>query len=160
MAVSGPLVSLERISPELATRIVARSELAGDGWHPEYPFQDELDPLRTLALDENPDAIFTLYLIRRDADGLAVGGIGFFGPPDAAGRVELGYGLVSSARGQGLASAAVDLAMQLARRAGALIATASTDIDNVPSQRVLAHAGFSEVSKDASLVFFERRLLD
>ena len=50
----------------------------------------------------NPDPVFTMYLIRRKADGLAVGGFGFIGPPGEDGCVEFGYGLVPSALGQGI----------------------------------------------------------
>ncbi|OZB86725.1 MAG: N-acetyltransferase, partial [Microbacterium sp. 14-71-5] len=72
---------LDPIDPALAARIVAREERAGDDWHPEYPFADELVPLRSLASREEADPVFTLYAIRDD-EGVAVGGFGFFGPPD------------------------------------------------------------------------------
>ena len=41
------------------------------------------------------------------ATGLVVGGIGFAGPPGAAGEVELGYGIVPSRQGRGYATEAV-----------------------------------------------------
>ncbi|MEU5941850.1 hypothetical protein ABZ807_22300 [Micromonospora sp. NPDC047548] len=35
--------------------------------------------------------------------GLVTGGIGFFGPPDADGKVELGYGVAPKVKGCGYA---------------------------------------------------------
>lgn len=151
-------VVLERITPALARRIVAREELPGDDWHPDYPFADELDPLRSLAECGAPDPVFTMYLIRRSSDGLAVGGIGFFGPPDEHGRVELGYGLVAAARGAGLATEALGLAIRLAAQSGATLAAADTDAGNTASQRVLARAAFTEVGRNAASVYWERSL--
>lgn len=160
MTLDRPRVTLERISPTLAQRIVDRAEIPGDDWHPDYPFVDELDPLRSLAGSSTPHPVFTMYLIRRTSDGLAVGGLGFFGPPDADGRVELGYGLVPSARGAGLAAEAVGLALRLARDAGATTVVADTDEGNAASQRVLTANGFAEVARRDDLVLFERLLLD
>lgn len=150
---------LDVISPELARRIVARDEQPGDDWHPEYPFADELDPLRSLAAASSTDPVFTMYLIRRRSDGSAVGGIGFFGPPDGTGTVEFGYGLVPSARGAGIATEAVELALQHAADNGARAAVADTDITNVASQRVLEKNGFVEVGRSAALVYYRRELV-
>ena len=149
---------LDVISPELARRIVARDEQPGDDWHPEYPFADELDPLRSLAAASSTDPVFTMYLIRRRSDGSAVGGIGFFGPPDDTGTVEFGYGLVPSARGAGLATESVELALQQAADNGARAVVADTDVANVASQRVLEKNGFVEVRRGAALVFYRREL--
>ncbi|WPF80671.1 GNAT family N-acetyltransferase [Sanguibacter sp. 4.1] len=153
-----PRVTLEPISPALAQRIVDRTEIPGDDWHPEYPFVDELDPLRSLARSTAPHPVFTMYLVRRSSDGLAVGGLGFFGPPDSNGRVELGYGLVPGARGAGLAKQAVGLALRMARDAGATVAAADTEADNLASRRVLAANGFLEVERRGGLVLVERPL--
>ena len=100
-----------------------------------------------------------MYLIRRRSDGSAVGGIGFFGPPDDTGTVEFGYGLVPSARGAGLATESVELALQQAADNGARAVVADTDITNVASQRVLEKNGFVEVRRGAALVFYRRELV-
>lgn len=126
---------LDVISPELARRIVARDEQPGDDWHPEYPFADELDPLRSLAAASSTDPVFTMYLIRRRSDGSAVGGIGFFGPPDGTGTVEFGYGLVPSARGAGLATEAVELALQHAAESGARAGPREERLRRGPARR-------------------------
>ena len=158
MVITTSRISLEPISPALARRIVDRDEHSDDHWHPEYPFVDELVPLQGLADSEEPDPVFTLYLLRRRSDGLAVGGFGFFGPPDDDRRIEFGYGLVPSARGEGLATEAVRAALDFAARRGARIAAADTEIDNIASQQVLLKAGLSEVRRDGSQVFYERQL--
>jgi RimJ/RimL family protein N-acetyltransferase len=158
MILEGSRVVLEPITPALAQRIIARDEHSDDRWHPEYPFVDELVPLRSLAASSKPDPDFTLYLIRRTSDQLAVGGFGFFGPPDEQGRVEFGYGLIPNARGGGLATEAVTLGIDHARRSGAKLAAADTDVQNVASQRVLVKAGFTEVARRDAQVFYERSL--
>lgn len=158
MIIRSSRLVLESISPALAQRIADREELPGDDWHAEYPFADELSPLRSLAKSKDPDPNFTMYLIRRSSDGQAVGGIGFTGPPDARGRVQFGFGLVPSARGFGLATDAVVLVINHASQHGAMLAAANTNLDNVASQRVLTKNGFIEVARDDSLVHFERDL--
>jgi len=151
-------VVLEPISPGLARRIIAREEQPGDNWHPEYPHPDELDPLRSLADATTSDPNFTMYMIRRSSDGQAVGGFGFFGPPDEHGVVEFDYGLVPAGRGAGLATEAVALALDHARDCGATIATADTAGDNAASQRVLVRSGFTETGRRDSLLFYQRAL--
>lgn len=152
-------LALDSISPALAGRIVARDQTDDDNWHPEYPFEDELVPLAALAATSSPDPVFTMYLIRRKSDGCAIGGFGFFGPPDDTGQVEFGYGLVASVRGDGLATEAVCRALEVAAEYGALSAAADTDLHNRPSQRVLEKAGLLETSRDESAVYFRRSLV-
>lgn len=155
MILRGSRVVLEPISPALARRIVARDERPGDHWHAEYPFADELDPLRSLSALETPDPHFTMYVLRRVSDGLAVGGFGFFGPPDATGRVGFGYGLVPSARGAGLATEAVTLALSYAATWGAAVAAVDTDLGNRASQRVVEKSGLTEIDRRGAVVFYE-----
>ena len=154
------IVTLHPISPDHAHRIVAREPVEGDAWHPEYPFDDELGPLTPYASSAGGHPVFTFYQVRETATGLAVGGIGFFGPPDTAGphagTVELGFGLVASARGRGLASAALAAALEIAEAHGATAVIADTLLENLASQRVLAKNGFVESNRDDSLAYFRR----
>ena len=99
-----------------------------------------------------------MYLIREDRSGLAIGGLGFFGPPDDHGCVEFGYGLVESARGKGYATEAVSAALEFARANGARYAKADTAPDNLPSQRVLEKAGLKLVEKSGSAFYYAREL--
>jgi RimJ/RimL family protein N-acetyltransferase len=147
---------LHPITPDEAGRIVA-GEREPD-WHPEYPFEDELDPLRSLAGAASPDPVFTLYQVRERASGLAIGGIGFFGRPDREGVAELGYGLVTAARGRGYATVALVAAVGVAAGHGATAVRADTEVGNTASQRVLEKAGFREVRRTDELVYYERTL--
>lgn len=125
-----------------------------DRWHAEYPLDDELDPLRSLAASSEPDAVFTLYAIRTRSDNTSVGGIGFFGPPDHDGSVEIGYGLVEAARGKGLATEALIGAVRQALVSGARRVRADTDLHNLASQHVLEKAGFKEISRSEKSIFY------
>ena len=147
-------LTLHPLTVAEARRIAERAPGADDRWHADYPLEDELDPLRALAVASAPDPFFTLYAIRTSDDGVAVGGIGFFGPPDENGSVELGYGLVAAVRGRGFATEAVVALTRSALSNGPRQIRADTAIDNLASQRVLAKAGFSEVSRSGGLIFY------
>jgi len=157
---SAPAVDLHVITPVEAARIVAGAPLFDDRWHPEYPLADELDVLRPLAGDVAPDPVFGLMMIRDARDRLAVGGIGFFGPPDADGAVEVGYGLVPAVRGRGFASAALTQAIAIATAHGVRVVRADTDPANLPSSRVLERAGFRELPTSDGLRHFELLIAD
>lgn len=152
-----PRLVLHPIAPGEAARIVARSPGPDDHWHPEYPFADELDPLATLMQDPEPDPVFTLYQVRDRATGLAVGGIGFFGAPDADGAVELGYGLVAAARGRGFATEALAALVRLAFARGVSVVRADSEVVNEASHRVLRRAGFSDLGVRDGFALFEVR---
>jgi RimJ/RimL family protein N-acetyltransferase len=151
-------LTLHLIAPAEARRIVSGSPNPSDRWHPAYPLEDELDPLRSLADDSDPDPVFGLYRIQLLASGLAIGGIGFFGPPDEDGSVELGFGLVAPARGHGYATEALQAAVRIAAAHGAQRVKADTAPGNAASQRVLENGGFRQVSRSPGLVYYMREL--
>ncbi|MFI8992530.1 GNAT family N-acetyltransferase [Streptomyces sp. NPDC053542] len=96
------------------------------------------------------------YAITRTEDGVALGGIGFHGPPDEAGTVELGYDLSPSARGAGWATDAVRLlASWAAARPEVRMLRAATEPANLPSQRVLARSGFVRAGEETGMYVFE-----
>lgn len=145
---------LHPIAPSEARKIVDGSGRAQGGWHPNYPLADELDPLRMLADAPEAIAVFGLYQIRLRTSGLAIGGIGFFGPPDAEGCVEVGYGLVEAERGKGLATEALRRLVNVAAANGASCVKADTDIVNRASQRVLEKAAFAETHRAGTLIYY------
>ncbi len=119
----------------------AQAMVAGSlrrGWAPGYPREDDLDAVRGMTPD-GPDEWTPRHIVRR-SDGLAVGSVGCFGPP-VDGVVEVGYGLVESARGGGLMTDVLSGMVRSLEAAG-LRVVAHTLPDNVPSQRVLARLGF------------------
>ena len=86
---------------------------------------------------------------------VVIGGVGFHGEPDEGGRVEVGYGIVPSEQGAGLATQALGLLIGRAMGLGVRVLTAETDPENVASQAVLGHHGFTEVGADERTRFFE-----
>ncbi len=99
---------------------------------------------------ENAVGWFGWYAVRR-ADVLhpatLVGAAGYFGPPNEAGVVEIGYSLCPEWRGNGLAT---EMARALVERAAAhaLVTSivARTNSDNAPSVAVLEHCNFARVA--------------
>ncbi|CAM3769387.1 GNAT family N-acetyltransferase [Deinococcus frigens] len=77
------------------------------------------------------------------ADSRAVGQLGSKGRPNAAGELEIGYGLNPEVWGQGLATEAVGaLVSHLHTRPGVRTVTAQTALHNRASERVLEKLGF------------------
>lgn len=74
-----------------------------------------------------------------------IGDIGFHGPPDETGTVEIGYGIVEQYRGRGLVGESAVAICGLAwSRPEVDRIIAQTDEDNAASAGVLRHAGFRE----------------
>lgn len=136
-----------------AERIVARRPGPGDRWAPDFPFDGDVvglsAALQAAAASDEPCPLGH-YRVARAADGLAIGGIGFKGRPDD-GSVEIGFGLVPSARGHGYAAEAARALVALAARQGLDRVVADTDGDNIASQRTLERAGFAPAGTDGSL---------
>ena len=127
-------------------------------WHPDYPRQDDRDAA-SMVRGEDP---WGPRHITRKFDRLVFGSIGFFGPPapapgpssDGVPEVEIGYGLVSDARGRGVATEAVRALLALTDALGVRV-RASVSPDNSASIRVLAKCGFTELrggNEDGELV--------
>jgi len=116
-----------------------------EGWAEGYPRQDDLDAVGMLT--SGPDAWSPRHIVRR-SDGLAVGSIGCFGPPED-GVVEVGYGLVAQARGGGLMTDVLSGMVRSLEAAG-LSVTAHTEPGNVASHRVLARLGFERADEPAA----------
>lgn len=115
-------------------------------WATGYPREDDLDAVGMMP--SGPDAWTPRHIVRR-SDGLVVGSIGCFGPPDQ-GVVEVGYGLVADARRGGLMTDVLSGFVRSLEAAG-LSVVAHTDPDNVASHRVLARLGFQRhAAQDAA----------
>jgi len=137
-------------------RIAARSAGPDDAWADDFPFEGDVGAvggfLRATARGEQRP--FGFYRITRLADGRAIGGIGFKGQPED-GCVEIGYGLVPSARGNGYAAEAVVALLAIAADHGVSKVIADTTRDNIASQRTLVRAGFRLLNTDAELHHYE-----
>jgi len=153
-------LSLHAIDELEARRIRDRAPQPGDDWATDYPFEGDLAAIGAFlrATEQNGEQRpFGYYQIRLHSDGLAVGGVGFKGPPDGD-VVEIGYGLAPSARGHGYAAEALGSLVQIAVDLGVTTIRADTDLDNVASQRTLEHAGFHQVDADSELYHYEARI--
>lgn len=137
------LVSLELIPIGDIADMLASCDDPGnrhDDWHPDYPREDDCDGVRMVREVDG----WASRQIRRVSDGLVVGSIGFFGPPDKESgtlEAEVGYGLVEQARGQRLMSDALPALLALTDAAGVAV-RAGTSYDNAASLALMRSAGF------------------
>ncbi|MEV5594618.1 GNAT family N-acetyltransferase [Streptomyces sp. NPDC052496] len=151
---------LHPLSPAEARRLVARTPAAGDRWAPGYPTDGDVesaaDFLNHCAATGDPRP-FGDYEIRRRADGLVIGSLGFNRPPGADGSVPIGYGLVPEARGHGYAAEALRGLLRLAEDHGITCVKGDADHGNTASQHVMAAAGMRLVGEDERVKYFEIR---
>lgn len=135
-------------------RLVLRAWTPGDlaavrtgARHPLWAADFPADGDREIAdaLTERPDWLgpFGHRIVLERITGSAVGSIGLFWPP-SDGVLELGYGIVPSCRGRGYATeATVALAAYALTAPGVHTVSASVDLANPASVRVLEKAGFA-----------------
>ncbi|HVE73542.1 MAG TPA: GNAT family N-acetyltransferase [Mycobacteriales bacterium] len=76
-----------------------------------------------------------------------VGRVGFHGPPDASGSVEVGYTVAPEHRGRGLATEMAAAMFAWAAAQGAQTVVASVRPDNGPSLAVVAKLGFVQTGE-------------
>ncbi|MEV8565087.1 GNAT family N-acetyltransferase [Streptomyces sp. NPDC051322] len=153
---SGRLILREQ-SPAAAA-VLAEAGSAGIDWLDGAPGSGTQIAAKMVTMTVEAGAFLPgwgLFVIHRSADDVALGGIGYHGPP-ADGSVEIGYDLTESARGSGWATDAV-LAISHWSLSLPPVNTvlATTDPGNEPSQRVLARAGFSRVADRDALWAYE-----
>ena len=84
------------------------------------------------------------------AGGTVVGDIGFHGPPDEAGRAEIGYSVVPGRRGRGYATEAAAALLRWAQaQPGVRQVVAGCDPGNAASATVLERAGLVRAGEAA-----------
>lgn len=120
-------------------------------------------PAMARALRAAPDTEEWGGILIEKAGRVAVGGLGTKGPPDAAGRVDIGYGLSPHFEGRGYMTEAVGaLVAWLLARPEVRRVTADCLTTNTGSVRVLEKNGFQRTGErdDAEeggvLIFWER----
>lgn len=82
---------------------------------------------------------------RPDGGREVIGTIGFHGPPDETGRVEIGYRVEPAYRRQGIASSCVRALLAWAETQGIHRFRASVAPGNVPSLALIGRLGFHQV---------------
>jgi RimJ/RimL family protein N-acetyltransferase len=131
---------------ESAEALALHLELAIDpGWPPQLYDRAAVEWGLAL-LEGDPDAAGWgphYFAIGRGRVGLLVGAGGFKGKPDASGEVEIGYSIVASHRGKGLATAAAEGMVARAFADPRVTAVIAQTLPSLrASIRVLEKAGF------------------
>jgi [ribosomal protein S5]-alanine N-acetyltransferase len=99
-------------------------------------------------LKKHPDWVGWLdwYAIKKapivEEKGVLVGGVGFYGPPDQDGLVEIGYSVLTQYRRKGYATEMLKGLISFAKLGGVKKIIAHTEKDNSLSQNVLINSSF------------------
>ncbi len=110
-------------------------------WPPEFHDADTRAWMRQHLAEARNAGFGAFYILA--GDGAAIGTCGFKGPPDAGGRVEIGYTVVPSAQRQGHGRAAVRALLALAFADPRVTRVlAETLPDRPASQRTALACGF------------------
>jgi GNAT superfamily N-acetyltransferase len=130
-------VTLRPMSVDVACELIAGRRPAGLRFAYDYPTEFTLGmaPMAGTGSPLGP------WLVHRDVDDVVVGDIG--GGFTAPGRCEIGYAIVRSCWGHGIATAAVTALVAVARRHGGIdVLVAHTPLDRPASGRVVERVGF------------------
>jgi RimJ/RimL family protein N-acetyltransferase len=140
-----------------AERVAAGAAAPEDNWLADYPSEGERGGAGRFAkrsASQGAAQPFGGWEIRRRSDGAAIGGIGFHGAPDEHGTATIGYGLSASVRGQGYASEALRGILAAAPGWGVKRLVGDTNLDNIPSQRVMEACGLAFTHQDEELKYY------
>ena len=117
----------------------------------DWPDEDVLETLpRILAnlskVNNNPSG-FESWIIVQKQGNFVIGDIGFKGKPNGSGEIDLGYGLIKSARKKGFTNEAGNALIKWAFMSDDVVAiTANCHVDNIGSINVLRGLKFSLTS--------------
>jgi len=128
-------VRLEPVTADEAARIVA-GDLGDRAGAPGWPHEDTAAGLSFTATGG------TSFLVIDDDERIA-GECGTKRPPDAAGMVEIGYGLAAPSRGRGLGTRAVAaLVKEISTWPDVTVVEAEVHVSNTASRRLIERLGF------------------
>lgn len=151
-------VSLRPMTPLEASNITAGNRPIA-GWADDFPATGDKIAARlySLAVATPTEPWRASWLIV--VDGLVCGTIGFKGQP-IENQLEVGYGVVPSQQGRGVATEALSKMLALVAGRG-LSVRAETTAQNLASQAVLGHLGFIEVTRrhdpgEGEIIVWER----
>jgi RimJ/RimL family protein N-acetyltransferase len=109
----------------------------------EWPDSHLLGPLERQAGLSAGSECFGIWVMIEREGGNVVGDVGFHGPPDQAGAIEIGYSVIPGRRGRGYAAEAAGALVAWAlSQPGVQTVVAGCLPDNVASARTLERAGF------------------
>ncbi|HEX5401033.1 MAG TPA: GNAT family N-acetyltransferase [Pseudonocardiaceae bacterium] len=142
-----------------ATMVADGKPVDGERWAEGFPREDDSEPCAGLANSTADPGPFGVYRIVPLTHGLTIGTAGFFGLPDDAGEVTIGYGMVEPEWGKGYGTEAVAGLVAVCRGHGEVTAVnADTELDNIGSQRVLEKNGFQRVRATEEACYYVLRL--
>ncbi|MFI9534280.1 GNAT family N-acetyltransferase [Nocardia fusca] len=131
-----------------------RTGVRQPSWAADFPADGDREIAEALAVRPEWLDRFGHRMVAERGSGLVVGSIGLFWPP-ADGVVELGYGIVPSRRGRGYATEATRALAEYACTAPQVhTVSASVELANPASVRVLEKAGFARVHTDGERAEF------
>ena len=156
------LLTLEtpRLTVVALPTAVARAMLDGDlsavSAAPGWPHADTADALRMHAEHGSDDVPGVWVVALRDTEQV-VGDCGWYGPPGAAGEVEIGYGMSPAFRGNGYATEAVRALLGwIVGYGGVRRVVAETEVTNTPSRRLLERLAFTVTDVSGASVRYAR----
>jgi ribosomal-protein-alanine N-acetyltransferase len=127
----------------------------------DWPSQDLLDLLPFYADQLTADPgwrIWGVWLMIDTSTQTLVGDLGFKGPPDKAGTVEIGYGVLPAFQRQGYATEAVRALVRWAfEQPDVQRVVAECLADNLASIRVLHHVGMRPLPPEGQMLRWELR---
>ena len=101
------------------------------------------DTLYALALQAGADEVPVAWFVVHAESGAVIGDCGAKGPPDEAGRLEIGYGLAAAYRGRGYGGEAVAAMVRwLVGQDEVRSVVAEVEVGNIASRRLLERIGF------------------
>jgi len=136
---------------EEASRILAAT-LPG-----AWPQSDLLDVLPLQAAASPERECYGVWVMVERESGSVVGDLGFMGPPDEAGSIEVGYSVIPDRRRRGYATEAASAIVEWAfSQPGVEVVVAGCDRDNEPSIRILERLGFQRTGEAKDQIRWRR----
>ena len=139
--------------------------LLGVGLHPEWPGPDTGDflPFYIRLLRSSPDFLsWGVWLMVKESvsgrqeERLVIGDLGYKGPPDEKGAIDIGYSVVPQERGKGYATEAVRALIDWAfGKPVVKLITADCEESNPASGAVLAEAGMKRNGRRQRLLHWK-----
>ncbi|MEV0316967.1 GNAT family N-acetyltransferase [Streptomyces sp. NPDC050658] len=160
LAIPAGRIVLREVSPAAAADL-ALGGTGGLNWIESGPFEGTRTAAEMVSKAyasgvHRPE--WGMFALVRAADEVAVGGMGFHGPPDEEGIAEVGYDLAPGARGHGYAAEALTaLSAWALSRTDVSALLAVIEHDNAASQAVATRAGYVRASDRENARAYLRR---
>ena len=124
------------------------SRILGAALPVEWPQPDLLDVLPLQAAASQETECYGVWVMIERESGSVVGDVGFIGPPDENGSIEVGYSVIPDRRRRGYATEAASAIVEWAlSEPGVEVVVAGCDRDNEPSIRTLERLGFQRTGE-------------